>query len=258
MIAIVAPMKQELSGLIQQMGQQMGGAYQCTFPQKTPQEMKEGAVLVHVTGVGKERALAGVEALFNRSVRPDCIVSLGFAGALRDGLDTGDLVLSRRLYATGEEAFLEPDAHLLGLAQEALKVPQAPRHFIADALTVPHVVYSAAEKGRLAITSTAWVANMEDYWIGKAVTQQGVPFLSVRAVLDTARQELPPFVAELGEKGPLGQILHVAANLLAGPRNVPRVVNLSKQVRVAQASLAAFGLSFVARMKATGSYSLFF
>ena len=210
-----------------------------------------------VTGVGKDRALAGMKALMDGPAMPDSILSLGFAGALRDGLGTGDLVLSRRLYAVGEDTFIEPDARLLDLAQEALEGPAAPRHFIADTLTVSRMVSSATEKGRLANATTAWVVNMEDYWIGKVAIQGGIPFLSVRAVLDTAHQELPTFLEGLGDKGLLRQAFHVVANGIARPWDVPRVVNLSKQVRVAQDRLADFGLSFVARMTAAGSCAIY-
>ena len=74
----------------------------------------------HITGVGKEKATAGVMALMDAPEKPDAILSLGFAGGLHSPLATGDLVLSRRLYATGESAFIEADPRLLQAAQEAL------------------------------------------------------------------------------------------------------------------------------------------
>jgi len=239
LIAIVAAMKQEVAGLMRDMGH---------IPDMPPSSLS-----VHVTGVGKEKALAGAKRLLNGPIRPDAILSLGFAGALRDRLATGDLVLSRRLYSSEEEGFLESDARLLGLAQEALRGSTKLRHFVADNLTVPEAVSSAEGKRRLAETTTAWLVNMEDYWIAKAAIQRGMPFLSVRAVLDTAHQELPLFLAGLGGKGPLVQALHVVANGIAGPKSVPGMLKLSRQVRVAQDSLTAFGLSFVPLTLASGN-----
>ena len=230
----------------------MGPASQ-TYNGKLPEDPPGVDALVHITGVGKERALAGMKALMDRSVRSDAILSLGFAGGLREELSTGDLVLSRRLYAAGEDTFIESNSDLLGLAQDALSASGAPRHFVADTLTVPRLVFSAAEKGRLASANGAWVANMEDYWIGRAAIQRGIPFLSVRAVLDTVHQELPPFVAGLGDKGSLRQVLHVAANCIAGPWNMPKVMHLSRQVKVAQNSLTTFGLSYIAGVTETWS-----
>ena len=193
-----------------------------------------------------------MKALLDRPDTPDCILSLGFAGALREDLATGDLVLSRRLYATGEEAFFESDRRLLSLAQDTLKGSEAPRHFIADTLTVTEPVLGAVDKQRLGLETNAWVANMEDYWIGRASTERGIPFLSVRAVVDTARQDLPSFVVGLGDKGPLMQALHVAANVIARPWDVTRIMALSEQAKIAQDNLAIFGLSFVAIATAGG------
>jgi nucleoside phosphorylase len=203
-------------------------------------------VAVRVSGVGREKAQASAETVLDQRARPDCILSLGFAGALRDGLETGDLVLARRLYASGEDTFIESDANLLSMAQEVLDRPGSPRSFIADSVTVPEMVTSSIEKEQLAGGTGAWIANMEDYWVGKAAIHRRVPFLSVRAVLDTARQEPPPYVARLGDKGLLGQVLHVMANGIKRPQDIPEMVNLSKQVKAAQGSLAAFGLSFLA------------
>ena len=212
-------------------------------------------VSVRVTGVGKSRNVAGVKAMLDQSCKPDSILALGFAGALTEELETGDFVLARRFYATGEDTFIEADALLLALAQEALKDPDAPRYTIADNLTVPKVVVSAAGKGRLADSTTTWVANMEDYWTAKVATERGIPFLSARVVLDTLHQELPRFGEGIGNKGTLGQLLHVAASLIARPQDLSKVVALSRQVKVARESLAVFAMSFVGKVTAGGSYA---
>jgi nucleoside phosphorylase len=236
-MAVVASMEQEVSAL----------------KRLCPDE----CVPVYVTGVGKDRAMEGMVALLDaRPTRPDCILSLGFAGALRDELKTGDLVLSQRLYATGEDTILESDASLLSLAQDVLDSSDTQRYSIANSLTVPQVVFGAAGKSRLGIATTSSVVNMEDYWIGQSAVLRGIAFLSVRAVLDTAKQELPPFVAELGDKGALNRALRIGANIVARPGYVPRLVKLVKQVKVAQESLARFGISFISRITTSGNYAI--
>ena len=237
-MAVVASIEQEVSAL----------RHLCT----------DGRVVVHVTGVGKDRALQGMVSLLeSQPVRPDCILSLGFAGALKDELKPGDLVLSQRLYATGEDSPLESDAQLLRLAKDVLDSSDTRRYTIADGLTVPRVVLGAAEKGRLAMATTSSVVNMEDYWVGQSSLRHGIPFLSVRVVLDTAKQELPPFVAELGHEGALTQALRLGANVVARPGYVPGLVKLVKQVRVAQQSLASFGVSFISRIARMDSHTVY-
>ena len=211
--------------------------------------------MVRVTGVGKSKTVTAMKALLDQSCKLDSILALGFAGALTEELETGDIVLGRRYYAAGEDSFIEGDGLLLEMAQEALKEHDAPRYFIADNLTVPEVVIGSADKGRLADSTNTWVTNMEDYWIAKVATMRGIPFLSARVVLDTFNQELPRLGKEIGNKGSLGQILHVAASLIARPQDLSKVVALSRQVKVARKSLAGFSMSFVGRVTAGGSYA---
>ena len=206
--------------------------------------------MFQVTGTGKVRAIRGIEALLRLPEAPERIVSVGFAGALNHDLRTGDLVLSPRLYATGEEEAVESDGSLFELARDALEAPGAPRHFVADSLTVGAPVCTVSDKKALSIATPAWIANMEDYWVGQRVTGEGVPFLSVRVVLDTADQEMPAFAAGLGDREPLTQALLAAVNCIARPGNLPRLLKLSKQVRIAQASLERFCLPFVSKMSA--------
>ena len=246
LLAIVAPMAREVSGLIRLVRAGEGGR---------TGDRQQSHVLIRVTGVGKERSLAGVEALLEEPRSPDFILSLGFGGALRDELATGDLVLSQRLFAAGEEAWLECDSRILGVARQVLDDSETLPYVAADTITVPEPVFSASEKARLASDTGAWVANMEDYWLGKVAVQRGIPFLSVRAVLDTARQELPAFVAGLGGKGPMSQAVSVLARGVLRPGNVGSLRVLSKQVRVARDNLTAFALSFATRIEAAGSYA---
>ena len=236
MIAIVGPMERELAGL------------------RCLEEGTEGGLaLVLVTGVGKERAMRSMDALLEDPSRPESVLSLGFGGALREGLETGDLVLSRRLYATGEGTFLESDAGLLSLAEAVLSRGNITRYVVGDSLTVPQVVCRPAEKRRLAADTGACVANMEDFWIGEAVVKRAVPFLSARVVLDTVHQELPPFLAGLGGQSGLRQALLVIARCMARPWEIPKVMSLSRQVNVAQRRLTSFGLSFATKFMAAES-----
>jgi adenosylhomocysteine nucleosidase len=245
-------MEREVAGLIRLCGGQAKGLHDHNF--------RPPPFAFHITGVGKEKATAGVMALMDAPEKPDAILTLGFAGGLHGALATGDLALSRRLYATGEDAFLEADPELLRTAQEALAEAhlsarlseRRARHFVSDTLTVPRMVCSASEKGVMAASTRAWAVNMEDYWIGQAALRAGIPFLSVRSVLDTANQDVPPFTADIGDKSLPVQALLVVAHGIARPRNMLRVANLAKQAKAAQESLASLGISFLNRIAATG------
>ena len=213
------------------------------------------SVQVHVTNVGKERAIAKTAALVAGPSKPRMILAVGFCGALSEGLHTGDLVVSRNLYATGCDTRLE-SGDILGVVHEVLEDAGSLRSQLGDVLTVPQTVLRAGDKARLFQETGALAANMEDYWICNVAQESGVPFLSVRSVLDTARQGLPPFVAELGEKGRMAQTAIVIAGCVGGPWHIPGILKLSKQVRYAQESLAAFGLLFARKIQTAGTHAL--
>ena len=213
-------------------------------------------VTVTVLGTGKHNAVLGIKSLLESPTPPNVVISVGYAAALKDNLRTGDLVVSRHLYCIDELDALESDRQLVDLAQESLNQPGGPRGLIGDSVTVPQVVASAHDKEELADRTDALIANMEDYWIAREVVRRDVPFLSIRVVLDTVSQNLPPFVAELGDKGRSRQVLLVLANVLRRPASIPPLVRLARQSEEAQKALAAFIRTFVPRVKEAGTYAI--
>ncbi len=199
---------------------------------------------VCVTGVGGTRASAALGSFLDGRPPVDGVLAVGFAGALQDGLDTGDLVVARRLLTAGGGDPIECDRGLLRVALAALERSGAPCR-TGDTLTVYAALCTPGEKRSHGRQTGALAATMEDYWLARECARRGVPFLSVRSVLDVAAQELPPFVAELGDRGLLVQATRVALGLAARPRHFPAVARLRGQVRRAESSLAPFVLSFL-------------
>ena len=233
MIAIVAAMKEEVASL--------GSLKRCS----------KGKAQVTVAGVGKEKAFSATEGLLQRKPRPSLVLSLGFSGSLSDDLHTGDLVLARKVFLAESGSFLEVSAEHYRLAEEAINENGLP-YVRRNSLTVPNIVRTRAEKDNLARTYNVHTVNMEDYWVGSAAAQAGVPFLSVRAVLDMACQELPPYVEELVWNKERRQGLGVVLGSLARPARIPKLLSLAKQAQTAQKSLGAFARSFVAKAFAGG------
>ncbi len=210
---------------------------------------------VHVSGVGKDKSKQRIEALLRSSKRPDAILSLGFARALVEDLRTGDLVLADKLHSSDDPVVLESDGALLNLAKKSLEQPGLPRYFVAGSLTVTQAVLTSHEREQHT-TDAAWIANMEDYWVAKEAIQQGIPFLSVRAVLDTRHQQIPAFAAGLGHHGKIMQPILALPNVMLRPWSVGALLRLSRQADIAEKSLAAFGLPFVSRLKELGSNAI--
>ena len=243
MIVVVASMDRETAALRRS----------ARFPRGA--DASSSPVRFYVMGVGKEKVERFLTSLPSDSTALRCILSLGFAGALRDDLRTGDLVFAGRVHAVGEEGSFEVDPALLELAQDVAGELGTVRCFTADTLTVPMVASSPAEKHLLAASVSAAIANMEDYWVARWSAQHGVPFLSARAVLDTAGQEVPAFVSGLAGKTLLTQALGVAVHGLGRPEKLLSVARLVRQDRLARRSLAAFGSRFISRASEKVSYA---
>ena len=235
MIAIVAALSQEVSGL----RRKAEGAGLAVG--------HDNDMVVYQIGVGRDRVLRSLSRTLGGSTRPDSILALGFTGAVDDRLSTGDLVIANRVLTTEEQGSIECDPELKEMATKVMADLAHLRGFSVDTLTVPYPVLSPGEKELLSKGTDAWAINMEDYWIGKAAQQEGIPFVSVRAVLDTAHQEIPAYVAGLADKGKFSQVSQITANVLVRPLSLPKLVTLSRQMRVARQSLAEFGISFATR-----------
>ena len=203
----------------------------------------------HVLGVGPDRAGAALaQLLTERRANLQGVLLVGVAGGIDPSLETGDLLLADR-YALqsgatmGAGRAITPDDGMFKLAEQAaldLSVPL----FHGGALTVDHLVAEIREREDLRQQYQATSVNMEDYRAAEAAQNAGVPFLSVRVVLDTANQRLPGYLPGLA-KSPY----KVVTNVLLMPWRIPTMLRLKKQLQLCQAVLTNFGLSY---MRATG------
>ena len=202
-----------------------------------------------VLGVGPERAGSAMAALLaDRRSEVDGVLVLGVAGGVDPGLETGDLLLAHRYAlhhgaAQGAGQAIKPEPQMLQSAEQAaldLSLPVCN----GGALTVDHLVSEPAEREELRAQYQVDSVNMEDYRIAEAAQKAGVPFLSVRVVLDTASQRLPGYLPGLA-KPPY----KVLTKVLLMPWRIPTLLRLKSQLQLCQAILTNFGVSY---LKVTG------
>ena len=165
------------------------------------------------------------------------MASGGFARYTRllDGMASGEQVIPQRAVLK----FLEPDSGLWQRAKETLD-HREPTAIETDSMTVPWPVTDPNTKRELYRQYQVGTVNMEDYWVARLSIAAKVPFLSVRAVLDTAGQGLPSYL--LGLSGRPGR---AAAAALSKPWRAPTMLRMAQQMRQAQQSLARFALAFI-------------
>ena len=241
MLIVVASMEQELTGLrreLREIEDATGISSQVEF---------------QVLGVGPERAGAAMAALLeyrpSRRSKVDGVLLVGVAGGVDPKLETGDLLLADRHAlqngaSQGAGQAIKPDADMLQSAQKAALELSVPI-FNGGSLTVDHLVAEPHEREFLRTEYQVYSVNMEDYRAAEAAQNAGVPFLSVRVVLDTASQRLPGYLPGLARSR-----YKVVTKILLMPWRIPTMLRLKRQLQLCQAVLTNFGVSY---LKVTGN-----
>ncbi|MEJ2288424.1 MAG: hypothetical protein P8Y02_07215 [Deinococcales bacterium] len=192
------------------------------------------------TGVGAERARHAAGVLLER-LPVSAVLSLGFAGALVDGLAVGDLMVSIRLHvdsAMPEDALYPDLAWLARLSASAEEGGVRARR--GESVTVTRMVTEPAQRRRLARRYGADVVDMEGYWLARACAAKGLPFVSVRAVSDTV-EEHHPVLEQALDDGRL-RIGRAVRGFAARPREMAKLPRLAANARRASAALERYAL----------------
>ena len=231
MLYIVAAMEDELLGLQRELDA-LGASQGVGFPLE-----------FHLVGVGpRNSGQIMASAIVNGRRRPQGVLMLGVAGAVEPGRETGELVLSAnyvRDSAAEPAEPISPDQTLLEVAEAAAAEARMPV-YRSDSLTVDHLVTKGWERQQHRENYGVGTVNMEDHAVAAAAQAEGVPFLSVRVILDTAEQPLPGYLPKLyrSRNALIGEVL-------LRPWRIPTLRRLKSQMELCQSVLAQFGLSFI-------------
>jgi adenosylhomocysteine nucleosidase len=151
-------------------------------------------VLLVLTGVGRERARRCAGWVFAQ-FPVDLAVSTGFAGALSPQGQIGDVVVYSKLIC-GEDGQGGPpqkdvvcDPGWVRRAYEARTNSQV-RRFIAGGVSINRVCSTPEAKLKLGRDCGCEAVDMESYWIGQQAAERQIPFITIRSISDTAREDL--------------------------------------------------------------------
>jgi hopanoid-associated phosphorylase len=196
--------------------------------------------VIVVCGMRFEAGIArgpGVRTLFPASLRaplPACrgIVSFGFAGALDPSLVAGDCLLPETVLTTEGPAAVDSAwrAALLHM------LPYAHGGVLAG---VGRPVLSTADKSSLRASTGAGAVDMESDLVAQAARRNGLPFVVLRVIVDTAARSVPTCaVAALDTDGSLS-LPALARSLAAHPSQLPALLSLAPGALAARRSLHA-------------------
>jgi nucleoside phosphorylase len=182
------------------------------------------AVEVLHTGVGEKVCRQRV-AEFLQDQQFDLLISSGFAGALNDKLQIGDLLLAKN-FSTVE------------LTEVGSSFSRLPIHE-ADLLTVRALIDSSDERNEIARTSGAAAVDMETEFIARACAEHGIPLLSLRVITDTPREPFPaPPNVLFDIEQQQTRFLTLATFFLARPNRVPQLIQFARRIAAAKKTLA--------------------
>jgi adenosylhomocysteine nucleosidase len=184
------------------------------------QKMVRGRSDVHVrlTGMGTHNAEQAVRAALKK-VRPSRVFTCGFAGALNPALQIGDVVFGAKVSP--------------GIAQ---RLQSAGARQVVFAC-VERVAITAAEKCALRAQTNADVVEMESATIERVCHDAGVECITLRAISDTAHEDLPlDFNALMTSEQKLDPA-KLALAILRRPQRIPTLLRLGKNSSIAAEKL---------------------
>ncbi len=226
-IAVIGAIKDEIAGIKKEMRitdtlrWPTGNAFAGTW---------RGVPIVLVrSGMGCDRARRALAEIAERYDLKE-IISIGYAGALDPSLKVGDVVVADRVvyYETLKSYSL--DGEFLGT------MPKARRGTL---LTVGRVAATPQEKKALREKYSAVAVDMETFALAEETQARNLPFASVRAITDTADQELIDcghLVADDGEVSKLKAGWHV----LTHPGDLKGMIDLGQHAKTATANLTEY------------------
>ena len=161
-----------------------------------------------------------------RRERFEYLISAGFAGALEKELRIGNLLIAENF--SSPQLLRSPG---LDLADDGI--------FLGKLRTVSGVIDSNAEREQLAANTGAAAVDMETEVIADACAELDLPFLSLRAISDTASEPFPaPAHVLFNVEKQKTDFARLAFYLVTHPGAFSRLNAFRERVAVARKALA--------------------
>lgn len=190
--------------------------------------------MLTVSGMGWECALAGTRRLTQAGAA--ALASVGTAGALDPGLESGAIVLPEEVAVIGGKALA---THPRWRAALAASLPRA--HLSAGRLLSTREPLGLRLDKAIARRETGCVAvDMESAAVAAVAAELGLPFIAVRVIVDTAAEDLPAAVLAASRAGQVSGVRLLAA-LARAPWEIAALMRLAGRFRTACRVLAGIG-----------------
>jgi nucleoside phosphorylase/outer membrane protein TolC len=148
----------------------------------------ESAFEVLQTGMGPVRAEKALRDYLSTAFqKPDCIVSTGFAGSRKSGIELGDWVLARKINS-GDQASMEINFDPWSLMLRRAAVAYQAVSF--------HQVTEVVSEANASEASDVQVVDMESYALASVAKEFEIAFQVLRLISDTPEKPIPKAIIE--------------------------------------------------------------
>jgi adenosylhomocysteine nucleosidase len=195
-------------------------------------EVADGT-LVAVSGMGHAAALGAAGALVDAGAT--ALISWGLAGGLDPGLQAGTICLPSVVVSRDGTTFAT-DLHWREILRAAIgqRLTVVSGKLLTSAVALEDVAAKAAafeETGAVAV-------DMESAGVAQIAALNKLPFVAVRAIIDTAGDTLPRAVMGAGAEGRV-RLAPLILGIVRSPREIAPLMRLAKRYRAAIRALAA-------------------
>lgn len=189
-------------------------------------------VLVALSGIGAERAYAAGSVLIAQGAT--ALLSWGYAAALDDRLRPGCLLLPAVVIgADGDIHPVSADWH-----RRVRQTLHRKQRLCSDALVESGVIVkSSREKRALAIRTRAVATDMESAAQARLAEERRLPFIAIRAIVDTASTEIPQQILESFSRQDDCKARKILSNAAWRPADWVAMMRLGIQFNAAQRAL---------------------
>ena len=193
------------------------------------------------SGMGFDNAARAAEMLV-RDCQPDLLVSAGFCGGIATELLAGDVVVAKEIIIANEDGFEEIPVQISPVGQNfvARQVAEGKRTVGGTFVSTSIITSKRRMAGLLPGSCPNPVVEMESGAVAIIAAKNNIPLLAIRAVSDTADEELGFSLDEFCDPDMRRiRISKVLLTILRKPRIIPQLMRLSRSSSRAAESLTA-------------------
>ncbi len=181
------------------------------------------------TGIGIHNAESSIESLL-KEVHPDLIISLGFGGALQEGVAAGELVRASKIIflrsRTNGASSLKttdislPKANLTGIFGSSISFREGCIVTLENPMTKQEI------RNVLPGNIPFPVCDMETFALATIAARSHLPFVAVRAISDTSDQEISQEVFDIIDSSGKTSYARLLVSLLKKPSLIKILISL--------------------------------